>query len=234
MCWFADKSPEWWAAFGTILAAVFTCVLAAVTVFQEDIKAWRFRPKLRLDVKSERPCAENNVLPDEDVIAGDDDIDVYYFRLKVVNEGNVEARDVQVYLKSLEQKDDAAGDYVRVAKFSPMRIVWAHYHTITLGILLPGMPWFCDFFHVSDPTKKSLTRGVPSGEERTNDAVMTLDLEVNDSLVLHHLPKGDYRASLMIGASNHKPMEAKVSVSFTGRWRDNEDQMFQEVVIKPL
>jgi hypothetical protein len=220
LCWVWSKSPEWWVAFGTILLALITFLLAVVTVFQDSLRTRYFRPRLRIKAKSERPCAEKN--------RRQNGVDVYCFRLEVVNEGNVEGRDVQVYLAELKYKN-AAAHYISVEKFSPMRIVWAHYHTRTLDVLLPGMPWFCDFFHISDPGKKSVTGEDVPGSAST-DPVVALDLEVPDLMVLRFLPKGEYRATLRVGASNHAPTDFKVKISFRGLWLEDENLMFQESV----
>ena len=120
----------------------------------------------RLNAESKRPYAEKN--------QRQNGVDVYCFRLEVINKGETEARDVQVYLADLKYKN-ATNQYVRVDKFSPMRIVWAHYRTRTLDVLLPGMPWFCDFFHISDPAKKALTHEHSPGAG-SNDPVLALDL----------------------------------------------------------
>jgi hypothetical protein len=147
---------------------------------------------------------------------------------KSSNDGNVEARDVQVYLADLKYKN-AANKYIPVENFSPMRIVWSHYHTRTLDVLLPGMPWFCDFFHVSGPSKKALTFEHCS-QAGNSDPVLALGLEVQDAAVVRFLPKGDYHATLRLGASNHLPIDFKVKVSFKGLWLDDESRMFRESV----
>ncbi len=220
MCWLCSKSPEWWVAFGTIVLAAMTFLLAIVTVFQDSLRAIYFRPRLRLKVESKRPAAEKT--------QWNIGADVYYFRVEVTNEGNVEARDVQVYLADLKYKN-ATNQYVRVEKFSPMRIMWAHYRTRTLDVLLPGMPWYCDFFHIADPSKKALTHE-HCAQAGSADPVLALDLEVPDSAVVRFLPKGDYRATLRFGASNHPAVDFKVKVSFKGLWFDDENRMFQEGV----
>ena len=136
-----------------------------------------FRPRLRLKAEAKRPIAEKN--------QWSNGVDVYWFRAEVSNDGNVEARDVQVYLAELSHKN-AANKYVRVENFSPMRIVWSHYHTLTLDVLLPGMPWFCDFLHVSDPRKKALS-GEHSPEAEGSDPVLALGLEVQDAAVVRRM-----------------------------------------------
>jgi hypothetical protein len=220
ICWLSSFSPEEWVAIGTMLLAAFTFVLALVTVFQDSLRAKWFSPKLKLRAEAKRPIAEKN--------RWSNGVDVYWFRIEVNNEGNVEARDVQVYLADLKYKN-AADRYIPVENFSPMRIVWSHYRTRTLDVLLPGMPWFCDFFHVSDPAKKMLTHE-DSDKAGAADPVMALDLEVLDSAVVRFLPKGEYRATLRCGASNHPPKEFKVKVTFKGLWLDDENRMFRESV----
>jgi len=70
--WFWSKSSEWWIAFGTILLAVMTFVLALVTVFPDSIWSKCFWPRLSLKVESRRPCLEKN--------QWQNGVDVYWFR----------------------------------------------------------------------------------------------------------------------------------------------------------
>jgi hypothetical protein len=203
-----------------MLLAGMTFLLAILTVFQETIRARYYRPRLTLKAEAKRPAAEKNQW----------DIgltDVYYFRVEINNEGNIEARDVQVYLADLKHKN-AANKYTRVERFSPMRIMWAHYHTRTLDVLLPGMPWFCDFFHVADPAKKIITQ--EDCPQAGAEPVLALDLEVPDKAVVRFLPKGEYLATLKVGASNHLPVDFKVKVTFKGLWFPDESQMFRDGV----
>jgi hypothetical protein len=202
------------------MLAAMTFLLAIVTVFQDSLRAKFFCPRLRLKVEAKRPIALKN--------QWNNGVDVYWFRAEVRNDGNVEARDVQVYLAELSHKT-AANKYVPVENFSPMRIVWSHYHTLTLDVLLPGMPWFCDFFHISDPRKKELSKE-HCPEAGSSDPVLAWDLEVKDAAIVRFLPKGDYHATLRLGASNHPPVDFKVKVSFKGLWFDDEDRMFREGV----
>ena len=52
LCWFWSKSPEWWVAFGTILLAVMTFVLALVTVFFDLVKVLLAKTQLEGGVET--------------------------------------------------------------------------------------------------------------------------------------------------------------------------------------
>src|SRR4051794_25685741 len=104
--------PEWLTAIGTILVAV-------IAVFQEWFKRLLIRPNLVLNARVARPNAEKFVW-DDDPHSG-----TYYFRLAVTNEGNVEARNVQLYLASVERYRQE-GSYEVVERFSPMNLRWTH------------------------------------------------------------------------------------------------------------
>jgi hypothetical protein len=130
--------PEWLTAIGTVLVAV-------IAVFQEWFKRLIVRPKLKLIARVARPDAEKFVWEDRPHCAA------YYFRLAVTNAGNTEARDVQLYMASVERRRQD-GRYEIVERFSPMNLRWTHIDSPTLPVLLPNMPpRNCDLAVVSDP-----------------------------------------------------------------------------------
>jgi len=215
-----DLSPwnhilaEWVAALGSIAVAV-------VAVFQEWIKRRVYRPKLRLDARVCRPAAEKFRWDEQQV-------DVYYFRLEITNEGNREARDLQVYVASVRRlRQD--GNYEAVDRFSPMNLVWTHTpRSPTLPLLLPAMPpRYCDLAHISNPRMKAQTHEQLPGVD-LDDAVLALELEVQANSLAYLLGPGTYELSLKLAASNHPPTDYALEVKFLGKWFDHQDKMFSD------
>jgi outer membrane usher protein FimD/PapC len=168
-------APEWLAGIGTVAVAL-------IAVFQEWFKRLVVRPKLMLDARVARPDAEKFAW--DDPHSG-----TYYFRLAVNNNGTAEAHNVQLYVASVKrQRQD--GQYERVARFSPMNLLWTHINKPTLPVLLPKMPpRYCDLAYVCDPRGK--THSLP--DVAADQALLALKLEVeaqSQSYLLEpgHLP----------------------------------------------
>jgi hypothetical protein len=66
-----------------------------------------------------------------------------HLRLLVTNVGNTDARNMQVFIQSCEQKVD--GDWTKVPKFVPIRLLWSHVNTPVIPLITSGTQHFCDF-----------------------------------------------------------------------------------------
>ena len=135
-CWSLSSpvAAEWLAGVGTL-------VLAFVAVFQEWLRRLVVRPRLKLNARVRRPDSEKT--------KGNEITPAYYFRLAVTNEGNAEARDVQLYSAAVERV--GLDKQPRpVEQFTPMNLQWAYMKgSPTVPVLLPKMPpKLCDLAHI--------------------------------------------------------------------------------------
>jgi hypothetical protein len=80
-------------AFANWLVAVGTIVLAAVTVFQEKIRGWFYRPAFKVSITTKPPdcVAVPFTTPDGTFLANS-----VHLRLWVENTGNATARNAEV------------------------------------------------------------------------------------------------------------------------------------------
>ena len=209
----SSTAPQWFAAIGTF-------ALAIVALFQQWFQRLVVRPKLRLDAHVSPPDAEKT--------RWRDGTDVYYFRLAVTNTGNAEARDVQVYLASVEKlRQD--NTYESLDRFSPMNLLWAHLGSATRAVLVPKMPpVFCDLAYICDP--KRLTKDAEGAVVQLAPGVpiLVLQLEVKPYSGGHLLEPHIYRFHIKLVAANHKPIPYTLDVNFPGKWFDDKNQMFSD------
>jgi hypothetical protein len=110
-----------------------------------------------------------------------------------------------------------------------MNLLWAHLGQPTKSVLLPKMSRvYCDFAHISDPSKKPAATQESLPEVTGTEAVLGLDVEVKGFTRAHLLPPGIYRMSLKLAASNHAPRDYTVEIDFPGKWFDDESKMFSD------
>jgi hypothetical protein len=203
---------EWVAGIGTLM-------LAFVAVFQQWLQQRVVRPRLQMTARVARPDAEKtrwNV-----------GVDAYYFRLAVTNDGNIAARDVQVYLAGVQRlrKDK---QYEDVERFSPMNLLWAYIKTPTKALILPKMPpVFCDLAHICDPAKRALTQE-NLDEVGPNETILGLELEAKTFSKGHLLEPGTYRFALKLAASNCTPRDYLLEVVVSGQWFADQNKMFSD------
>jgi hypothetical protein len=120
------EAAEWLTGLGTL-------VLAAVAVFQDSIRAFFYRPKFSVSIKTEPPdcmgVPERFIKP---AVSGNlitarmptiVEVPAIYLRLPVKNVGNATALNAEVYANELNRKR-ADGSWELISGFSPMNLAW--------------------------------------------------------------------------------------------------------------
>ena len=218
--------PEWIGAIGTIL-------LAILAVFQDKIRSWLTRPRLRLQGKAVQPFCHKTTwthpfpsgdprhLPNTKL----EYLPCYYFRVAISNSGNSAASNVEVYASSLRRKR-ADQEFEPVSRFTPMNLMWAHNHTVYLPLLSPKMAKFCDLGHIIAPAeRKKVGHDLPGLSP--DKCLLALDLQSEPNMKGHLVEPGTYRLTLLVVAENSRPHEYEVEVVISGDWYDSEEEMFR-------
>jgi hypothetical protein len=204
-------------------AATFLAVLVAL--FRESAVRWFRRPRL---IATIRLAAPNCVRTPMYVEAGDQilEIDCYYFRLLVENQGRGRAELVQVYAGRLLRRN-AGNEFIPVDEFLPLNLRWAHSPLIFADIN-PRMGRHCDLGHVVDP-QSAHTVGDSLPNVPPGTPLLHLDLEVVPATRSHLLTPGTYRLQLQIAAANSRAVTTELEITLNG-WYENQEQMFSRGV----
>ncbi len=185
-------TAEWLTAIGTVGAVIVAVVLA---LWGEEIKRWFVHPRLSLN----KPRVGH---PDSDSAEQQTNYGAYagkayFFRLAIRNRGNTAARDVQVFLESVDRI--VAEKPERVAECTPMNLLWSNRGSPTLPTLLPEMPpSYSDLVHVEEPMP-----GSNSPEQQ--GASLFLDVEFPSNTGGHRLDAGTYLFRIILAGANCKP-----------------------------
>ena len=106
-----------------------------------------------------------------------------------------------------------------------MNLKWTHTGEITRDALLPEIPVYCDFIHISQPDQRAKTNetldGVPAEK-----GVMCLDVQVQTTERGHLLEPGNYRCHLVLAAENISSQKYLVEVAYSGHWSTDQETMF--------
>jgi hypothetical protein len=211
------------------ISAGFTLLAVIVALFKEWF--WEKIKSPKLDVKFEmhspyctKTLTVNQTTPQS--------FYSYYFRMKIVNEGQRTANRVQIYLNKVSKKH-SDGLYYEEEQFQPMNLKWSNPQKPTDPELyafqiLPGMSKYCDLGHIFDPNFRQFYLNSPGicipGDPDT--FLFELELEVQPFTGSHLMKIGEYILELIIAAENSKPLTKRVTLNFFGPWTLAENIMF--------
>jgi hypothetical protein len=147
--------------------------------------------------------------------------------MRVENAGNVAAREVEVYATNVEKRT-TSGEWQRVERFIPQYLTWS-----LVGVVLPILPpkasRHCDVGHIIHP-KYRRNFHVVENDEKVGDDETILSLDVLPKALRrgHLLPKGEYRITLEVAASNAKPRTVVLYAHNPGVWHEDEATMLSD------
>lgn len=203
---------EWLTAIGTVGAVI-------IAIFHDFLLDFWYKPKLNIYMDKSAPDCVKSFLHSEVAIATaagtTQNIEGYFIRLRVKNEGRSKADCVEVFVKEVLRKE-SDGIFVKVDMFPPMNLLWADIQIPVLNILLPGMEKHCDIGKILDP--RYLTRD--------KETEFEFELVVKPFTMGHIIKKGTYRAIIQVGASNAQPIERTLEIRLDGQWDSNPGVMF--------
>ena len=207
-----------------LTAATIALFLGIAGIFRENIHRVFFGPSLKLKISLEPPDCHKVELKNSQ---GERVDDTYYFRFKVENSGNREARNVQVMMTKLELEKD--GEYEIVKDFLPLNLVWAHYRRDTMQAIPADGFKHCDFGHIlRGRYKDEVLRRF--GLSRSTNIIFKTDVVVEPNTGSHIIFPGNYRISVHLSSTNCKSIQETFELSIKDIWDDNEERMLRENV----
>lgn len=212
-------------------------VTAAIAVFGDKLKALSSHPNLQLDFELSFPSVnltkiggvnyvplseiEKNFSIDselEKLLAWKQEVsfEAYFYRLKVVNQGNIDALNIQIMLSKCEIFDEKQSSYKSLDNFLPMNLCWSYHdndkRTTVEERIAPKMEKYCDFIHIINDNQNEIIF----------DTLLWVDANHKASNIFK---KGKYRIELMFGASNYPTRTKCIEFEYTGNWKDGIKQI---------
>jgi hypothetical protein len=179
---FKKNFSNWLVAIGTFCAVI-------VALFNNFIWEKFRRPKLKVRILNEYPdCVLTKKQSGEYS---------YFARVCVENYGYSAARKVEVYINSMQKKDES-GLFVEEEKFEPINLRWSSIGGMYLDRLSPDMKRHFDFIDLFDKREQ-----------------LKLQSYICSSVVAFWLGLGVYRFEIMIGAENmRKSFRVMIEVNY--------------------
>jgi len=157
---------------------------------------------------------------------------VYYFRFQVVNEGKTQARLCEVVLENLWIYD-STNNPQPCPNLSPVNMVWVGASNEFININ-PNRRVFCDIGHISSANYQreiEQNRFIDLPGYRGNDLRFGLDLRQIFYSQFNCLPPRRYILQVGLYSENAGYQKEFFDISWSGKWQDDDDQMFREIVI---
>lgn len=213
MNWY--NQPEWWAVIVALLLGLWG-------VFRDSLLKLFFKPRLDLELLVEKPDCHKTELKFGNDIGG---IPGYYYRLRVTNNGNVPAKNIEVFFsKKYSLKN--AGELIIDQNFLPLNLKWSHDGVEIRGNIAPTLFKYVDLGFIPHP---NATRALVSQFNTTTESslIMSLDLIVIPNTGSNILHPGSYVFEIWVIADNAKLMKKSFKIQFRDTWIEDEDQMLQ-------
>jgi len=208
-----------WVMIGTALflgaAALFVPFLA------EIIKRKYFSPNLKIIFSQLPPFCHLTKRGDGSA--------VYYFRFKVLNIGNSQARFCESVLNELWLAD-MSGQFIRELNFSPINLNWSGLGKQSVDIN-PGREFFCDIGHISSPQFQK-EKEISVFYENNQDLKFFFETPFKFYSQPDCVLPGKARIKISLYCENAPNVERYFEISWSGKWKDKESDMFREFVIK--
>lgn len=209
---------------------IISIVVLAATAFIAPyvIEIWKFRyrsPSLRIKFKLAPPDCHRTIMANQA-----SSFPVYYFRFLVENLGRTQAEECEVVLEKVF-KENSAGELEEVNNFGPVNLNWSAYKHKPRTIQ-PSRSIYCDLGRIQHPDYNyhSQYSRISNQEQRAVKFVFEMSFAYYsqwDCLV-----PGNYRLVVSVYSKNASKVTREFNLSWSGEWKDDERDMFRELVLE--
>lgn len=209
---------------------ISSTILLAGTAFIAPyiVERWKFTyrsPKLKIKFKLAPPFCHQTQM-----VGPNFSYPVYYFRFIVENIGKTQAEGCEVYLEKIF-KENSAGKLVEYMNFTPVNLKWSGVRGPIERTIHPGKEIYCDLGRIQHPDHnfQSVYKNISKKDQDLNKFAFELPERYYsqwDCLI-----PGKYKIVTSIYSKNAKKVTKQFSLSWSGKWEDDETNMFNELVI---
>lgn len=187
---------------------------------------WRFPRGSKIQMAVTKNCSSVSYDQEEQP--------VYYFRFQIINKGKSVAKNCEVVLENI-WISDAYSKYKIYHNFSPVNMKWSGTSSKFIDIN-PKRRVFCDIGHISSEKyqkeiENNIFIDIPDYIEIEYELRFMLDLYEFFFSQANCLVPGKYILQFGLYSENADYQKAFFDISWSGKWRDGEAEMFREIVI---
>jgi hypothetical protein len=222
---FTCLSTADWVIIGTSLLLAIAALTAPY--LSELFKRWMFAPKLVIHFEEKPPGCHKTSIRGHGA-----NEPVFYFRFQVSNEGKSDAKNCEAVVENVLVAD-AAGNFSPYPRYTPVNLVWGSSYDQFVNIN-PGRRFFCD--HLFVPSAAYQSSNMAAYVNPPDRAVFSLGAILSVRAAFYsapnRLPAGRYQIHVAVYSENRKEARRSFTLSWSGAWRDSEEEMFRQLVIE--
>jgi hypothetical protein len=211
---------DWVLIFTTIFLGFIALIAPSIS---ELIKRKWFAPKINVNFYESPPACHKTYFGKTEP--------VYYFRFEVENIGKSQARSCEAVLENLV-KADAAGNFPSGKTYTPVNLDWGGF-TPQYPHINPRRKIYCNLLSLpSEDYQKSKEDKYVNPPD--NKFPLGIIIETKNIFYAqpNRLPPGKYRFDVVIYSENSKEARCSFIVIWSGEWKHDEEDIFNELVIK--
>jgi len=157
-----------------------------------------------------------------------DNVECYYYRLKIFNRGNYRAEKVEIMI--LEKfTENSKKRFMKDYNFLPLNLVWGHDGVVVRESIAPLLFKYCDFGCIVAPEHTHIK--FPDGGVYEQGVVLDLDLAVKPNTMSHLVFPGKHRFKIIAVADNSKVVTKIFEIDFQDFWNNDEKIMLKNGLI---
>lgn len=155
---------------------------------------------------------------------------VYYFRFRVKNEGRSQAEQCEVVLEKI-LKENSAGQLKELEGFSPVSLKWTGPENNRYFTIQPEREYYCDIGRIHHPAHEPDPAFFAAGEEQRQQNKFFFELPTRYFSQPDYLAPGKYEIQISVYCKNSKRITRTFKIVWSGKWKDDESEMLNELVI---
>jgi len=213
-----------WVLIGSTILLALAAFIAPYLV-----EKWKFKyrkPKLNIEFKLAPPDCHLTQYNEGGEISS-----VYYFRFMVKNIGKSQAEACQVFLEKIF-KENSAGEMIKDKNYTPVNLKWSGASNPIERNIYPDKEMYCDLGRIHHPNRnyQSVYKNISKKDQSLNKFFFEL-AESRPYSQWDCLIPSRYKIVVSVYSKNAEKVTRQFSLSWTGKWEDDELNMFNELVI---
>lgn len=207
--------------------AFFTLLAVLVALFGEKVWEYINQPWLEIKFKLAPPDCHKTQMKGRNL-----SFPVYYFRFLVENVGKTQAKACEVVLEKIFE-NNTSGDMIEYKNYTPVTLKWTGSRGPYERTIQPGRGIYCDLGRIQHPnySYQSIYINITEKDKATNKFAFELAPHEIYYSQWDCLSPGKYKIVVSVYSENAKKITRQFDLSWSGKWKDEDKDMFSELVI---
>lgn len=215
-----------------------TLFLAFVALFKDTVLLCIQKPKIDIEFELRPPdCFKSELFHwkknQDGINVITDKSKMFYYRLRIINNGKSAARNVEVTIRDIRKKKGNNFDRIdfplddNLDWFSSSLIL-GRPSIMYYSFISPNTFKHCELGHILDPSKRNLVSFEDNKLFEKDETIFSFNVITRYHSSYHLIEPGTYRLKVIVAGENFKALEKEYELEVTGKWSEKEDKMLND------